>query len=409
MATLELTVGQAVARLRAKLQPIAGTERCSLANAAGRVLAEHVRAALDVPAVANAAMDGYALRVADAARGARLRVVGRALAGHPYGGTLGAGEAVRIMTGAVVPDGADAILMQEDARAGREDLGETIEVAGDVFAGMHIRPCGEQLRAGDVVLARGRRLRSYDIGLAAAAGAATLSVVRRLRVGVLSTGDELADPCADAASAVQYDGNRPMLLAALRRAGYEAIDLGIVADREAALRGTLAAASTARVDALISSGGVAQGDADFVRRVAGEFIGLDIRPGRGIVHGHIGDGDDAVAFFGLPGNPVAAYVMHRLVVAPLLARRAGAADGTDHPLTLRLPLAAPAQTRGGRTDWRRVRLVQRDGGLVVEPLTLQSSAMLLTLSQADALAAIGPKTHYAPGELVDVIPLDALE
>jgi len=406
MASSELTVADAVARLRAALQPIAGTERCALADASGRVLAEGVHATLDVPAMANAAMDGYALRLADAAPGARLRVVGRALAGHPYAGRVSAGEAVRVMTGAALPDGADAILMQEDARL----AGDTVEVAGAVTPGMHIRPRGEQLRAGDTVLPRGRRLRSYDVGLAAAAGAAQVGVMRRLRVGVISTGDELTDPQQGAAPGrAQYDGNRPMLLAALRRAGHDTQDLGIVADREDALRAALAAAGEARVDVLIASGGVAQGDADFVRRVAGEFIALNIRPGRGLVHGRIGDGASAFQFFGLPGNPVAAYVMHRLVVAPLLAHLTGADERTDMPLTLRLPLAEPAKTRGGRIDWRRVRLVQRDGGLVIEPLKLQGSAMLLTLSGGDALAAIGPGMAYEAGELVEVIPLDALE
>jgi len=283
-------------------------------------------------------------------------------------------------------------------------------VAGAVTPGMHIRPRGEQLRAGDAVLPRGRRLRSYDVGLAAAAGATELTVVRRLCVGVISTGDELADPQHGAtARSAQYDCNRPMLLAALRTAGHGAVDLGIVADREDALRTALASAAEARVDVLIASGGVAQGDADFVRRVAGEFIGLNIRPGRGLVHGRIEHGPAAFHFFGLPGNPVAAYVMHRLVVAPLLANLAGAAAGTDMPLTLRLPLAEPVQTRGGRIDWRRVHLVPRDGSLAVEPLKLQGSAMLLTLSRADALAAVGPGTSYAAGELVDVVPLDALE
>lgn len=412
MATSELTVAEAVARLRATLQPVAGSEPCALADAAGRVLADDVRATLDVPAMANAAMDGYALRVADAAPGARLRVVGRALAGHPHTGRIGAGEAVRIMTGAAVPEGADAILMQEEALPA-SDAGNAvaaIEVAGAVTAGMHIRPRGEQLRTGDAVLPRGRRLRSYDVGLAAAAGAAQLTVACRLRVAVISTGDELSDPAQGAAAdRAQYDGNRPMLLAALRRAGHQASDLGIVADREDALRSALAAAGAARVDVLIASGGVAQGDADFVRRIAGEYCALNIRPGRGFVHTRVGDGDGAFLFFGLPGNPVAAYVMYRLVVAPLLAHLAGADGSTDMPLMLRLPLSAAAQTRGGRVDWRRATLLRRDGGLVVEPLKQQGSAMLLTLSCASALAAIGPDSTYDAGDLVDVIALDALE
>ncbi len=264
------------------------------------------------------------------------------------------------------------------------------------------------MRRGELVLPRGRRLRSYDIGLAVAAGAAEVSVRRRLRVGVLSTGDELADPSQHPGRIIQYDGNRPMLIASLQRAGYEVHDLGIVPDLASALGETLATARDRSLDAVVSSGGVAQGDADFVRRFpAIRFVPLVVRPGRGIACGRVDMAGRSCWLFGLPGNSVAAYVMHQLVVAPLLARLAGA-DPEPLP-TIPLPLAIDAHTRPGRIDWRRGRWVQRYGGLAVEPLPQQGSSMLRTLSDAQVLVAIGPAAELHAGDRVDVIPLAALD
>lgn len=403
MTPPELDVATAAAHLARRIAPIEDVELCPTVTAAGRVLAQDVVAALDVPPFANAAMDGYAVRAADASQPAWLRVVGSALAGHPYRAALGPGEAVRIMTGAALPAGADTVVMQEDAR------GEPDRVwLPRVTPGSHVRPRGEHLRKGEIVLQRRRRLRPYDVGLAATGGAAELPVYRRLRVGVLSTGDELHDAPQPRGPAGQYDGNRPLLLASLARAGYATHDLGIVADRAESLERVLQDAAQWQLDAVVSSGGVAQGDADIVRRMpALEFMPLALRPGRGIACGCVPIGDRHVWLFGLPGNSVAAYVMYQLLVAPLLQQLGGALPTL--PLTLRLPLAGDARTRPGRVDWRRARLLVRNGATEVEPLAQQGSSMLRTLSEADALVAIGPQAESVAGTLVEVIPLDALD
>jgi molybdopterin molybdotransferase len=208
-------------------------------------------------------------------------------------------------------------------------------------------------------------------------------------------------------AAGQYDGNRPMLLALLERAGFDVRDLGIVADRDETLAERLQAAAALRLDAVISTGGVAQGDADIVRRFpALRFVPLALRPGRGLACGRLDADGRGLWFFGLPGNSVAAYVMAQLVLMPLLGHLAGAM--LEAPLTLQLPLAVDAQTRPGRVDWRRGRFIRRYGGIAVEPLPQQGSSMLRTLSEADALIGIGPAEQMRAGEPVDVIPLAAL-
>ena len=399
----EREVPDALRQMSQGITPVSDRECVPLAAAAGRVLANDVASTLDVPAFDNAAMDGYAIRSADCGSGAALREVGRALAGHPYPAALGAGETVRIMTGAALPAGADAVVMLEDATVndGR------VRFATPPSPGLNVRPRGEHLRTGSVALALGRRLRSHDLGLLAVAGCAQVEVLRRLRVGVLSTGDELHDPPHGRAGAAQYDGNRPMLLAALERAGHAVQDLGIVADDGAALATALRRAAQLQLDVVVSSGGVAQGDADVVRRLPElRFIPLSLRPGRGLVHGVVAAGGRALEFYGLPGNSVAAYVMAQLVVLPLLGLRAGA--GLEAPHRLPLPLAVEARTRAGRIDWRRARFLQRYGSLAVEPLPQQGSSMLRTLSDADVLVAIGPQPVTAAGDLVDVIPLASL-
>jgi len=403
MSAAELDPAAAAQWLAQDIVPVTDVETLPLAAAAGRVLARDVASALDVPAFDNAAMDGYALRSVDGGAGARLRETGRALAGHPFAGAIGPGETVRIMTGAALPAGADAVAMLEDV--GVDAAG--VVLAYPVRAGQHVRPRGEHLQAGRIALPQGRRLRSYDIGLLAVAGCSAVEVRRRVRVGVLSTGDELHDAAAVRGPGCQYDGNRPMLLAALAAAGHVVHDLGIVADRADALLQALAGAAARSLDVVISSGGVANGDADFVRRLPGlHFIALSLRPGRGLAAGEIPSASGALSFYGLPGNSVAAYVMLQLVVLPLLAVRAGAP--LELPRALPLPLAVDATTRPGRTDWRRARYVQRYGTLAVEPLPQQGSSMLRTLSDADALVAIGPQAATAAGETVDVIPLAAL-
>ena len=400
----ELGVDDALAALQAGLLPIAESEEIALGLAAQRVLARDLVSPLDLPAFDNAAMDGYAVRAADTVASTQLALIGRALAGHAFNGKVEAQQAVRILTGAPLPKGADAVVINEDARLD----GDNVAVEQPVTPGANVRRRGEHIRQGDTVLSRGRRLRASDLGLAASIGASTLTVVRRLRVGVLSTGDELTDAPAALSSSAAYDGNRPFLIALLQRSGCIAIDLGIAADTADALVASLSRAESERVDVVLTTGGAAQGDADFVRQ-HGEvrFIAVNFRPGRGIAAGTLRAGSSTIPLFGLPGNAVAAYVMYQLIVRPLIGWIAGA--GVERPLMLALPLATSARCRPGRIEWRRARWRRIDGHLAVDLLKDQGSAMLRTVSEADALVAIGPLEHASAGTPVSVIALDAID
>jgi molybdopterin molybdotransferase len=258
-------------------------------------------------------------------------------------------------------------------------------------------------------LAAGRQLRATDLGLAAAVGAAQLTVRRRLRVGIVSTGDELADPPQTLRAAASFDANRPLLRASLDRLGFESHDLGICGDTAQDFAGAVERSRQLRLDALIATGGAAQGDADIVRTASGvRFVALNIRPGRGVAFARIDDGRAPMALLGLPGNAVAAFVMFHLLARPLLLHLAGGRPTV--PLHIPLPLAGAVRLRGGRIDYRRARLVRdASGRLRVEPLREQGSAMLRTVTEADALVALGPRDAYADGDLVDSVPLALLD
>jgi molybdopterin molybdotransferase len=398
----ELSVAAAVDQLCACVQPIADTEDVAVMQASGRVLAQPVVAQIDLPAFDNSAMDGYALRSQDL--GTRvLREVGLSTAGHGHAGSMHAGECVRIMTGAPVPAGADTVVMLEDTQRGNDG----VQILRSPAPGANIRRRGEHVMRGATVLARGCHLGPAEVGLAASVGSNTVNVMRQARVGVASTGDELADPPTPLAASGSYDANRPLLLTSLQRLGMLSVDLGICPDRADAFAVLVERALAERLDALVLSGGAAQGDADVVRQAAAvAFLPLDIRPGRGLAHAVIERNGHRLVLLGLPGNAVAAFVMFHLVARPLLLHLAGA---SAKPLPqLQLPLATEAKTRGGRVDYRRGRIVAQDGRAVVTLLAEQGSAMLRTVVEADALVAIGPEQHTAAGALVDVIPLGLL-
>ncbi len=404
MKPSELSVDEAIAELIAGYRPIEGIERVPTNAALARILAEDIAAPLDLPAFDNAAMDGYALRAVDLALPALLEI-GTALAGHAFTGNVGAGTCVRIMTGAPLPAGADTVVMVEDTV--RED--GRVRIVRAPAAGANVRRRGEHVARGDIVLPSQRQLRAADLGLAAALGCSELPVMRRLRVGLMSTGDELADPPAPLAAGAAYDANRPFLRASVERSGFEAVDLGICPDRSADFEGVLARALADRLDAVLISGGAAQGDADIVRRAGGvRFVPLNIRPGRGIAVAHLAQSGHAMALLGLPGNAVAAFVMFHLVARPVLLHLAGGVAAP--PPSLPVPLAEPVHVRGGRIDYRRAYFV-RDarGTLAVAPLKDQGSAMLRTIVEADTLIAVGPQTDYAAGDLVEAIPLAMLD
>jgi molybdopterin molybdotransferase len=400
----ELTLAQALDELVRTFAPIAGDEIIAARDAVGRVVAGDVISRLDLPAFDNSAMDGYAVRADDLRPGHWLHEIGCAYAGHGFDGRVATGTCVRIMTGAPLPDGADTVVMLEDTTTD----GATVRVERPPTVGANIRRRGEHVRCGDVVLRSGRFLRAADIGLAASVGAERISVRRRMHVGVLSTGDELADPPRPLARADSYDANRPLLCVALQRLGYEAHDLGICGDTPQAFAANVERASALHLDVLLASGGAAQGDADVVRTASGIcFVPLNIRPGRGVAAGRVEREGRSLALLGLPGNAVAAFVMFHLLVRPLLQHLAGGEASV--PVHLPLPLAGDVRLRGGRIDYRRARFVRDADGLRVQPLRDQGSAMLRTVVDADALIALGPRSHYANGELVDTVPLAALE
>lgn len=395
----ELLPASAVARLSTLLPPIEQFELMPLAQAAGRVLAADVASAIDVPAFDNSAMDGYALRHADIGTGT-LQEIGTSYAGHGFDGTVAPGTCVRIMTGAPLPAGADTVVVMEDVDRSEGHVRVNLTPA----PGANIRHRGEHIASGAVALTRGALLDDAALGLAASVGLSQVPVLRRLRVALLSTGDELIDAPAPLTRAGSYDANRPLLSAACMRLGFATHDLGICADRPDDFARALDTAFALRCDVLLISGGAAQGDADIVRLAGGvQFLPLAIRPGRGLAHARLSQGAQHMALLGLPGNAVAAFVVFHLVARPLLLHLAGA-----RPRALPRLFATLAQTvtlRGGRIDYRRGRI---DDEGRVHLLKDQGSAMLRSLTQADCLVALGPQHAYAAGAQVEVVPLGLL-
>jgi molybdopterin molybdotransferase len=407
----ELSLHAAFVQLSAALAPAAhavrGVEDVALLDARGRVLAQPLIAGLDLPGQDLAAMDGYAVRSADLAAGARvLPVAAHVLAGHPAESALGPGSCARIMTGAPLPAGSDAVVMMEVVEA--VDAGHVL-IPGPVAAGTNRRLRGEHVRAGAAVLAAGRRLRAADLALAAALGHARLPVLRRLRVGVLSTGDELRDPPLALAPGTAYDSNRPMLLAALAQHAFAATDLAICPDDPAALQERIHRAFAQQLDAVLVSGGAALGDADVVRSLGGvRFLPINVRPGRGLAIASLAHAGRHLLVLGLPGNAVAAYVLAHLLALPLLARLAGA--DAHPPQAIALPAARELQSRAGRIDFRRARLLRDDlGNCRVDPLPDQGSAMIRSVCEAQAIVAVGPQARTGAGELLPTYLLSAFE
>ncbi|MBM3555785.1 MAG: molybdopterin molybdotransferase MoeA [Alphaproteobacteria bacterium] len=398
-----LPVEEAIKLLEARLAAIAPVEAVDvpLAAALGRILADDLVAPMNVPPHDNCAVDGYAFRHSDLAGAeTRLRVTQRAAAGHPATRPVGAGEAVRVFTGAVLPDGADTVAMQEDCQT----EGDAVVVPGKLKRSANRRKAGEDIIAGRVILPSGRKLRPQDIGLAASIGATSLMCRRPLRVAVFSTGDEVTEPGRPLPKGAVYDANRAMLRALLASLGFTVVDLGILPDLPGAIGDALAAAADGN-DALITSGGMSTGEEDHVKAAVEslgrlDFWRLAIKPGRPIALGRI----KGKAFVGLPGNPVAAMVTFLRFARPLLNRLAGA-EAPPLPYS-RLPAAFAYDKKPGRREWLRAKR-QRDenGAWVVRKYPRDGAGILTSLVESDGLVEVSEAcAGIAEGDLVDFLP-----
>ncbi|RQZ38671.1 molybdopterin molybdenumtransferase MoeA [Burkholderia sp. Bp9090] len=395
--------------------PVDACETVPLHDALDRVLAADVNAPFDIPAYDNSAMDGYAFDGSAVALAAAadiaLTVAGTALAGHPFDGAVVPGTCIRIMTGAAMPAGCDTVIPQERVRVD----GDVIRFAAhEVARGANCRRAGEDLARGACALAAGRILCPSDLGLLASFGLREVTVRRRVRVAVFSTGDELREPGEPIGRGTLYDSNRGMLVAMLERLHIDALDLGIVRDDPAALERALHDAIAAQADAVITSGGVSVGEADFTRDVMARlgdvtFASLALRPGRPLACGtlaHTGDG--RVLFFGLPGNPVASAVTFYAIVRPALLTLAGAHAPPPAMYTARSTQAL--KKRPGRTEYlRAIATRAADGQWHVAPAGSQSSASLSGLAAANCFIVLGHDSAAVDaGAPVDILPLDGL-
>lgn len=399
-----LSVGEARAALLDQMVPVKDRESVPIREALGRVLGAELVAPFDVPAHDNSAMDGYAFRFEDlpASGEVRLSIVGKALAGHAFHDPVGIGQAVRIMTGAVLPSGADTVVPQESVRV--ED--STVLVPAGQSRGQHMRLAGEDLASGARVLAAGKRLGPAEIGLMASLGLGEVSVFRRLRVAVFSTGDEIVAPGQPLASGQVYDSNRHTLCALLDRLGVEIIDLGIVSDDPVVIERVLQKAA-ASADAIVTSGGVSVGDADHVRDLLARlgkihFWKVNIKPGKPMAFGRIG----GAWFFGLPGNPVAVMVTFQQLVRDALLRLMGCDPVPERP-TFRASCVTPFSKLHGRREFLRGVLFPGQEGWRVRLLDNQGSGMLSSMSQANCFVILPEGVqHLAEGAQVDVQPFD---
>ena len=396
-----LPLEDALHLMQEAITPISDTEYVTLADSLDRIVAEPIYSPIHVPGHDNSAMDGYAMKIEDVSTHAQLDIVGQSLAGHPFIGQLGTGECVRITTGAVIPAGADTVIMQEQVFV----EGNRITLQALPRAGDHIRHAGEDIAQGSLVLPQGHRLNPIDLGLLASLGIPSIKVKRLLRVAVFSTGDELTPIDQPLNPGGIYDSNRHALIALLRRLHTEVIDLGLVRDNPATIEQVFKEAIS-KADVVISTGGVSVGDADYTKPVLDKlgqvhFWKIAMKPGNPFAFGKLGNG----WIFGLPGNPVSAVVTFHQLVVPTLRRLNGE---TFIPAeTIKATAAHPLKKQPGRIDFQRGKLFFKDGSPQVESTGMQSSGMLSSMAQANCYIVLErERGAVAAGEIVQVLPFD---
>jgi molybdopterin molybdotransferase len=402
-----MSVDEAVAIISARVTAVRDIETVSLGDADGRILANAISAPLPLPPFTNSAVDGYAVRGGDVPQAKEIAfpVTGRVQAGASSGDTIKPGHAVRIFTGAPMPDGADTVFMQEDVRLDAE--GRVVLPAG-LRPGANVRPAGEDIPIGTLALAAGLRLRPQDVALAAAFGLPQVDVRRRIRVAVFSTGNELVSPGGPRAAAQLFDSNRFMLMAMLKRLGCEVSDLGIVGDNSASLAyGIKKVAGTH--DLILTTGGVSTGEEDHVK-TAVESVGnlvlwrMAIKPGRPVAMGIV----DGTPFIGLPGNPVASFVTFVHVVRPTVLALAGAAQQHLVPMPVRAAFAYKKKI--ARREYVRVNLRKGENG-VLEAVKFprEGAGLLSSLVDTDGLVQLGEGIERVePGQTVGFLAYASL-
>jgi molybdopterin molybdotransferase len=398
-----LSVELAIEQIAALVEPLSDIETVPLRNALGRVLAEDLRSPVDVPNHTNAAMDGYAICSTDLSR-PNLTVIGTAWAGRAFDGTLEPGQCARIMTGAVMPNGSDTVIMQEQVE--RND--DTIRIAPGQSPGQHVRQAGEDLASGSIALLSGQRLFPAELGITASLGISELRVLRKPRVAFFSNGDELRSIREPLSLGEVYDSNRYTLHGMLTRAGAELIDFGVVPDDRALLQNTFESAA-AISDLVITSAGASVGDADYVHEILNQigevgFWKIAMKPGRPLSVGKIG----STLFFGLPGNPVSVMVTFYQFVLPALRKLAG--EQTISSFRCSARVTSQLKKKPGRTEFQRGYLtLSDDGELTVKHTGEQGSGILSSMSRANCFVILPADSYGADiGDTVTVEPFAGL-
>ncbi len=397
-----LPMEDAIAQMQQAVSSVIETERVKVIDGLDRILAEDIVSELNVPPHANSAMDGYAFQARDKDPGTALTVVGDSLAGHPYDGKVEAGQAIRIMTGAPVPAGADTVMMQENTQRD----GNRLTLLKWPAKGNSIRNAGEDIKCGETVANKGIRLSPVDLGLIASLGKAEIKVFRKLRVAVLASGDELARAGEALPTAGIYESNSMVTLSVLKRLDVESRDMGIVEDHPEKLE-TAFKQAMEWADVLITSGGVSVGDADYIKDVLEKmgsigFWKIAIKPGKPFAFGKLGK----CIFFGLPGNPVSAMVtLHQLVV-PILKKMQGESYAQD--TIFKLNISQSLRKSPGRKDFQRGKLSKDENGENrVELFRTQGSGVLTSMSESNCYLVLDiEQESLEPGDEVKVLPFD---
>ena len=397
---------QALENIFDTISTISESESIPIREALGRVLAKNITSEINVPTGRNSAMDGYAINAEDLpSQGINtLKLIGTSFAGKPFIGNLKKGECVRIMTGAIMPDDSDTVVIQEHT----DVSGDNINIGADTKPGSNVRQAGEDISIGDLVLEKGMKLTPADLGLLASLGYAEVAVNRKLKVAFFSTGDELRSVGEDLDNGAIYDSNRYTLYGMLSRLAVDIIDMGVVKD-DRVLMDKAFTEATGNVDVLITSGGVSVGEADYVKETLIKhgkvnFWKVAMKPGRPLTFGKL----DSTYFFGLPGNPVSVMVTFYQFVQPALRKLAG--ENNTTPVTMKVPCISKLKKRPGRVEYQRGILETDDTGrMIVRKTGAQGSGILRSMAHANCFIVLALESEGVnPEELVDVQPFHGI-